>query len=188
MQIFQCFFIYLFYFYFSVMNPVTVLKAYSYLCPICGASALISSRTPQKHKGIIIVLTNTPQLGTFPPRPTHIQPSMFHHFSFITSQVMLLFKQTNSCSNHSFFKILTFFNFKNGGRNISDNGKAKTSIPLDFHQNTKEQSEWQSSEYLCVYCHSLFKANICPKHRSLAAESCARISASLKSFISPVWK
>ena len=41
--------------------------------------------------------------------------------------------------------------------------KANASVPTFHLEAWKAKSEWQSSEYLCVYTRSSFKANICPQ-------------------------
>jgi len=93
-------------------------------------------------------------------------------------------KQTISFFN-SFFYLLTI---KEGKCN---SGKAKANVPSFPLDTWKAKSERQSSEYLCVYTHSSFKANICPnsdKHKCLAADSQDRILAYFVSSIAPVWK
>lgn len=121
---------------------------------------------------------HTPQRGTSTPQQWQSLPSPFSSslpsiiFSHLSPRTQaLLFKicllvlsseVASRCEPIHFFIRFLSFNYKKWGENSSGKAKASAfSFPLD---TWKAKSEWQSSEYLCVYTHSSFKANICPEH------------------------
>lgn len=163
--------------YFSIIYPVTVvdsLCSYSYIGPKCGTpnswhSAMIHTDTispivlivhPIHHKEAHLVAgSDTHSLHLlhllFPSLP-------LRHFC-LKSVCLSEFWRSFSKQTNSLFNSFLSFNYKKGG--VGDNsGKAKAGV-LSFPLDTwKAKSEWQSSEYLCVYTHSSFKANICHEH------------------------
>jgi len=138
--------------------------------PICGASPLNSFRTHRHHHfangapDTSQTVEHTPQLClpcflSLPLRRSYL------NCCFFRSREASL-KHTNSFLRY-FVRLLTM----------------EKTEKLRFHLKAwKAKSDWQTSEYLCVYTHSSSKANICPKHRQTQMFSSRLMSKNISIF------
>lgn len=147
-----------------------------------------STHDKYRHRHVVLILHPTLCEVAYHPQQRRTPPGLPCPFCFIYFHLNVLEKLLYT--NEFIFSRFFFFSYIKKEKTTTVR-KQRPASPGFLYKTWKAKSERQSSEYLCVYTHSSFRANICLQtltHSCLAADSWVRILAYLASFIAPVWK